>query len=142
MEEVQVQRKRAQSEQNYWFAHTKDSGIIAIPLINARPNIPLQTAGIITKAAIWAWLSTERAAERTKVDSHVRERARHDVATADPSRKLDVSSRDALGRRDDRAIVWDVLPIATQTVRVTVEDGRVLRGVHVFRPVPVLGDTI
>jgi hypothetical protein len=38
--------------------------------------------------------------------------------------------------------VWDVLPIATQTVRVTVEDGRVLRGVHVFRPVPVLGDTI
>lgn len=120
------------------FALTKDSGIIAIPLINPRPNIPFQTTGIITQASIRARFSTKRAAERTKVDGHVCERPCDNVATAHPSRELNVASRHALRGSDDRAVVWDVLPVTTQAVWVTVEDGRVLRGFHIFWPVPVL----
>lgn len=122
----------------YWRKLTKDSGIVTIPLIDPRSNIPLQTAWIVTKPPIRARLSTKRAAERTEVDGHVCERASHDIATTNPSRELNVASRHALWGSDYRAVVWDVLPVAAQAVWVTVEDGRVLGGFHVFRPVPVL----
>lgn len=95
------------------FPLTKDSGIITIPLINPWPNIPLQTAGVITQATIRARFSTKRAAERTKVDGHVCERSRHDVATAQPSRELNIASRNAFWGSNHRAVVWDILPVST-----------------------------
>lgn len=122
----------------YEFVLTKDSGIIAIPLVNPRPYVSLQNARVITQAPVRARFSTKRAAKRTEVDGQVCERTRHDVATTHPSGELDVPTRDTLRGSDDSAVVWDVLPVAAKAVRVAVEDGRVLGGVLVFRPVPVL----
>lgn len=98
-------------EDLYRFTLTKDSGVITISLINTRPNIPLQTAGVVTQAPIRARFSAKRAAERTKVDGHVCKGPRHDVATAHPSRELNVASRHAFWGSDDRPVVWDILPV-------------------------------
>lgn len=123
---------------NFPVTHTEHSGVVGVSLVHGRSDISLQSAGVVAETAIRAGGRSFKATDGAEIDSHVCERTGGHEATSDASGQLDVTAADSVGRCDHGAIMGHVVSVAAETVRVSVENGRLLGSRSVLRPIPVL----
>lgn len=99
----------------------QDRCVVVVSLVHGRPQISLQNPRIVPKSTVQARESARDPRDGPHVDRHVGKGSSRDISTAQASRELDVSTRYALWRYDQSAVVRHIVAVPTETVGA-VED--------------------